>query len=120
MRRHSAWSAAPIAYDPVEHRVAAGSSDGTVYVLDAATGEILMTGRGHGSRLTALTFASDGSRLFVAGSDGTVKVWSLSGQDLLTLRGTGEHLGDVAVSPDVRTVAASGPDGTILLWRTGP
>jgi WD40 repeat protein/serine/threonine protein kinase len=120
------WSATPgstldpIAYDPVEHRVAVGDWQGTIHVLDAATGATLMTGRGHGSVLTAVAFNADGSRLFVGARDGTVKVWSLTGEELLTLRGNSEPYLELAISPDDRTIATSGPDGTILLWHAEP
>jgi WD40 repeat protein len=52
-----------------------GSSDKTVQILDAATGERLFTYRGHSDVVNSVSWAPDGKRLASGSRDKTVQVW---------------------------------------------
>jgi WD40 repeat protein len=82
--------------------LAAGTSQGTVTVWDAASGARAATLTGSGA-VTALAFSRDRS-LATGRDDGAVAVWDVARRSERTLRG--------ALGP-VRTVAFS-PDGTLL------
>jgi hypothetical protein len=55
-------------------RVACGGEDGTIRVLDAATGKELWTLGKHSGPVTSLAFSPDGKSLASGSEDGTIKV----------------------------------------------
>jgi WD40 repeat protein/serine/threonine protein kinase len=98
-------------------------------VWDAATGERLLTLKGHRSRVWDVEFSPDGSRLATSDEDGKVVIWDgETGEHLLTRRaGKGPSAVQIDFSPDGTTLLATdgykdseGP-GTIWTWdvRTG-
>ncbi|MCG5217057.1 WD40 repeat domain-containing protein [Streptosporangium sp. KLBMP 9127] len=115
-------SALVLAFDPAETSAAgstfaAGASDGTVWLWDAATGR--PTGRpltGLTGSVTSIAFSPDG-RILVAtgGSDHTARLW-----DVTTGRPIGRPLpGSItrlAFSPQDRTLATGNMDGTVRIW----
>ena len=68
-------------------------SDKTVKVWDAASGQELLTLKGHTDGVDSVAWSPDGKRLATASRDKTVKVWdAASGKEVLTLKG---HSNDV-------------------------
>lgn len=67
-----------LAYHPDGHLIAASSSNGSIYLLDAETGGLLgeLSGEHEGSILS-LTFSRDGSMLISGGYDNRVVIWRL-------------------------------------------
>ncbi len=68
--------------------------------------------------INALAFSNDGTRLAAAGSDGAVRVWTLSGSTPpVVLRGHHGSTNAVAFSPDDTEVVSGGHDETVHLWE---
>ncbi len=72
-------------FSPDGARVAVASADGTVRLLDTATGEQVLVLRGHEGIVTGVVFSPDGSMLASQGDDGLVRVWALDIDDLLEI-----------------------------------
>ena len=65
-----------VAWSPDGRRIASsGAYDGTVQVWDAATGQALMTYRGHTDWVEAVAWSPDGRRIASCARDKTVQVW---------------------------------------------
>ncbi len=77
-----------VACSPDGKRLATASGDKTAKVWDAASGQELLTLRGHIGAVYSVAWSPDGKRLATASGDQTAKVWdAASGQELLTLHG---------------------------------
>jgi WD40 repeat protein/serine/threonine protein kinase len=77
---HSKKATFVVAFHP-EGRILASVDDRRIYLLDAATGEVLHTLKGHAQTVNGVAFSPDGERLFSISHDQTLKVW-----DVTTLR----------------------------------
>jgi tRNA A-37 threonylcarbamoyl transferase component Bud32 len=110
-----------VAWSPDSKRLASASTDGTVKVWDAETGQQGLTLRGHTGPVAAVAWSPDGKRLASASADGTVKVWKVfwdarTGQEVLTFRGHTDWVCGVAWSPDGSRLASASADRTVKVW----
>jgi WD40 repeat protein len=63
------------ALSPDGRRLAAFGSGNSVQMRDTATGEVILTLRGHKCPVTAIAFSPDGHRLASGDHNGTVRIW---------------------------------------------
>ena len=96
---------------------------GEVHLLSWPQGEVLHRLEGHTDVVQCVAFDADGTRLGVASSDGSVKVWLLSAprnkppvQAVALLGHTGPVLA-LAFSPSGRTIVSAGADRSIKVWN---
>lgn len=108
--------------------LAIAGGDGTIVLVEAATGQPSHTLRGHTSAVWSPTFSSDGRRLASASSDGTLRLWDVAtGRELLSLSGNGQGVAGAAWSPDNRRLVVGSWDrtaergvwGTLNVWDAG-
>ena len=111
--------AAPVAaLSPSVGLVAFGSRDGSVRVLDLASGRVRTAVERHEGPVTAMAFGPDGTRLVTMGRDERLIVWDsrrAAAVESLQARGRGLPA-DVAVTRDGRTAYSALGDGTLVVW----
>jgi WD40 repeat protein/DNA-binding SARP family transcriptional activator len=73
-----------LAFSPDGSRLAVGSTDETVRLFDAHSGEQVLVLRGHEGSVGRVVFSADGSMLASQAADG-VRVWALDIDDLLEI-----------------------------------
>ena len=108
-----------VAYSPDGKRIATASSDRTVRVWDAGSGQAIGAPlAGHEDSVASVAFSPDGKRIVTASFDGTARLW-----DAETGRQTGalvadssEGLRSAAFSPDGSRIVTAGFDNMARLW----
>jgi WD40 repeat protein len=114
-----------------DSRLAIGTADGWITILDASQPEsmnVLFSTGSHTSGVAAVAFTPDGNLLLTAGGDGQFRVWSVgSNNGVLTSKATFEAvmnastsqpfaLSAIAIAPDGKSAAFAGQDGLIRLY----
>jgi WD40 repeat protein len=111
----SIGSITQIAFSSNSHKVAVAPSDGTIRVLDSATGREEFRLTGNTGAIRALSFTPDDRQLLTAGDDTTIRVWNLPtpfpGQNL----NVGRIESPVQLSPDRMTLLTS-TGSELKLW----
>ena len=106
-----------MSFSPDGKRLASASNDKTLKLWDAATGQELLTLKGHTGSVNGVSFSPDGKRLASASDDRTLKLWdAATGQELLTLKGHTGSVNGVSFSPDGKRLASASWDKTLKLW----
>ncbi|MDR3618400.1 MAG: caspase family protein [Paludisphaera borealis] len=73
--------------------------------------------RGHADRVTAVSFAADGGRLYSASQDSTVRIWNAQNASLLrVMLATMNGVWSLAQSADGRLLAAGGGKGEVYIY----
>ena len=117
----SANSLRRIAHDPVYDRLAVGSSDGQLYLIDRLRLSLLDSAPAHAPSVFALDFSPDGEYLFSGGRDATLSRWRVLDGRLTQEQNVPAHLLTVnalAVHPSGDYLATASRDKTVKLWRT--
>jgi WD40 repeat protein len=106
--------------------VAAGDTEGTVWILDAETGQVVRRLEGHTDQVSKVTFSPDGSLLAVGLWDTTnslgalnptIELWDTrTGTRLHVLQDYAARVSGLSFSPDGAWLLSGSPDGTVRLW----
>ena len=112
---------ASVAFSPDGRHIVSGSSDKTVRVWDAQTGQSVMDPlKGHDHSVTSVAFSPDGRHIVSGSHDDTVRVWDAqTGQSVIyPLKAHDDWVTSVAFSPD----GSASHDKTARVWgaQTGP
>jgi WD40 repeat protein len=106
-----------MALNPNGKTLAVGITDGTIELLEAATGKPFATLKGHTEIVESMAFSPDGNTLASGSGDKTIKLWNVArGENTATLKGHTGSVWCVAFSPDGKTLASGGSDSTVKLW----
>ena len=112
-----------LAFSPDGHRLAVGSADGNVQILDgtplAGPGDAgqVRTLEGHDHTVVGLAYSPDGRWIVSASRDGSAKVWDAhTDREVLTFSGHRAALTGVVWQPGGRWVVSASWDGTARVW----
>jgi WD40 repeat protein/serine/threonine protein kinase len=109
-----------IAFSADGRQIAVGSINGSVYLLDAATGNEQRELRGHDGWVVirGVAYSPDGRLLASASLDGSVRLWSpVSGAERGVLQQRGLRLLGLSWHPDsTRILASSDMGGNLVVW----
>jgi WD40 repeat protein/serine/threonine protein kinase len=88
-----------------------------VHVYSAVTGKLLVRGRGHTERCTALAYSDDGRFIATTGQDNTARLWDpATGKEVRRFQGMARWNTGVAFNPDNKSLAVAAQNGTVELW----
>ena len=97
--------------------VVSGSSDQTIRIWDATTGQQRFQLNGHVGAVHAVALSADESLIVSSGADNSVRLWDVAGgRQLKQLAALNETMYSVAVHPNGQTVAAAGADRKVHLF----
>ena len=72
----------------------------------------------HDQRINQVIWSPDGSRIFTASKDNTIKTWSPKGEGYATYRGHTNIVTAISVSTNGGYFASASEDGLVHLWKT--
>jgi WD40 repeat protein len=104
-----------LAFDPSSKRLASGTSDGTWFVWDLTTDEIVQRGKASTGAIREVLFLNHGAQLLIGKSEGRIEVRDLaSGKTVREVEVPG-GLSSLAAAADGSCLVAGGGDGTLRL-----
>jgi hypothetical protein len=107
-----------VAISPDGSLLASAARDGSVKLVDAATGAIVDELRGHRDAVHGVRFSPEGSLLATCGRDRTIRLWdSQTGKQIKILEGHLHGVRTLSFSPDGRMLASADSGGAIRLWQ---
>ncbi|MBX3372992.1 MAG: protein kinase [Phycisphaeraceae bacterium] len=102
-------------------RLAAGSEDGTLYLIHLSTGEVTWSAAAHPTIINDIAVSPDRTRLATASTDRTVRLFDIeTGDEVLVLRDITAAMHGIRFSADGATLAGTTLDGALRFWRTHP
>ena len=104
-------------FSPDGTKIVSASSDRTIRIWDAESGECLKTLEGHTNIVNSAAFSPNGKKIVSASWDSTIKIWDVeSGECLKTLEGHTKIVNSATFSPDGKKILSASSDSTIKIW----
>jgi WD40 repeat protein/tRNA A-37 threonylcarbamoyl transferase component Bud32 len=115
-RGHAFW-VRHVVFSPDGKRIVSGSSDRTLKIWDATSGQVVLTLKGHTAEVRSVAFSPDGKRVVSGSGDNTLKIWdAANGQEVRTLKGHTQSVSSVAFSADGKRIVSGSYDLTLKIW----
>ncbi|MEP7289142.1 MAG: WD40 repeat domain-containing protein [Chloroflexota bacterium] len=115
-------SVSAVAWSPDGSKLAIGSSNGTVYIQDAATGKFIRNWHAHTDKVSALAWKPDGSQLVTASLDRRLRIWDIATGKMLTdFPSNIEQVLALGWSPDskrILSISVEAEMGKLKIWDT--
>lgn len=108
-----------IAFSETRNELALGSSDRSIYLLDAETLAIRQVlANAHTNSVFSLSYTQSGQQLLSGGRDAMLRVWNLESQAALISEQAAHWftINDIVLSPDGLLFATASRDKTIKIW----
>ena len=108
-----------VAFSPNGARLATASSDNSIKLWDAATGQNYLTLTGHDSPVNDVVFTTDNAQVISAGENGEIMLWNAdTGNRIITRTGDSGPIHALALSPDGSQLATANDDNSVRVWDT--
>ncbi|PPQ74828.1 hypothetical protein CVT26_005429 [Gymnopilus dilepis] len=110
-----------VAFSPDGRRIISGSSDKTIRIWDAETGESLPDSLArHQARVHSVGFSPDGKKIVSGSKDKSIRLWDSDTGEALRppIEGHSDWVRSVAFSPDGKQICSASGDRMIHLWST--
>src|SRR6266550_9378058 len=108
-----------VAFSQDSKRIVSGSSDKTIRVWDADTGEVVVGPlKGHTDRVISVAFSQDSKHIVSGSSDKTIRVWDAETGEVIVgpLKEHTDGVNSVAFSQDSKHIVSGSSDKTIRVW----
>ncbi|KIM89364.1 hypothetical protein PILCRDRAFT_60971, partial [Piloderma croceum F 1598] len=109
-----------VTFSPDGRHIASGSSDNTIMVWDAQTGNIISGPfKGHTSGIYSVAFSPDSVHVILGSADNTIIIWDAQTGNVISgpFLGHTESIKSVTFSPDSRHIVSGSSDDTIRVWE---
>ncbi len=108
-----------VAFSQDGSQLLSGSSDNSLKLWGAHTGECLRNYKGHSESVRSGAFSPDGTQILSGSDDHSLKLWDVyTGQCLRTFHGHSNSVWSVAFSPDGQQLLSGSDDKSLRLWDT--
>jgi small GTP-binding protein len=109
----SVWD---VCMHPNGQQILSASSDSTVRVWDAVTGEAAKVLHGHQGTVHCITISPDGRFAASGATDETVRIWEVATGRAIQVIGTGSAVYSICWMADSGRIAFGTADGSVQIW----